>query len=410
MRKYIKKIGILWMILAIVFAGDITGMTGIKAEAATQEAGYSYSTNVLPTPSATTSTDSVTNPSNVPQEYQYDSIAGFRVADYSATTLSLQWTSLGNGTGYNIYRKSQYDADFVKIGTVANQQGASLSYKDTTFRRGISFTYKLVAYRTDNTTGTQIEGTSMTLTQKVELPTVTFSSVSRSGTKAKLTWKKVSGVNGYEIYRKNSGGSFKKTKTITNASTAKWTSTKVSKKKTTKYKVRAFVTYNGRKVYGSFSETLQTYTGSQQKLATKFKKLQKQYPNGKYWNHVGKSKYSSATITSKPCDHSTGNGLETCNHYNCPNGILGYQCYGFAWKMSDLLYGRSAKIKNFTGFSKCKAGDVIRYSGHSVIITEKHSNYVVVGECNYGNTCVIKWGRKVYSSELSGAVYSRRYR
>ena len=54
--------------------------------------------------------------------------------------------------------------------------------------------------------------------------------------------------------------------------------------------------------------------------------------------------------------------------------------------------------------------DVVRYSGHSVIITEKHGGYVVVGECNYGNTCLIKWGRKVSSAELAGAVYSRRYR
>ena len=77
---------------------------------------------------------------------------------------------------------------------------------------------------------------------------------------------------------------------------------------------------------------------------------------------------------------------------------------------NDLLYGRSAKIKNFTSYAKCKPGDVVRYSGHSVIITEKHGGYVVVGECNYGNTCLIKWGRKVSSAELAGAVYSRRYR
>ena len=78
--------------------------------------------------------------------------------------------------------------------------------------------------------------------------------------------------------------------------------------------------------------------------------------------------------------------------------------------MSDLLYGRSAKIKNFTGFSKCRMGDVVRYSGHSIIIVEKHSDYVITGECNYGNTCIIKWGRVVPNFELTGATYSRLYR
>lgn len=77
--------------------------------------------------------------------------------------------------------------------------------------------------------------------------------------------------------------------------------------------------------------------------------------------------------------------------------------------MSDLIFGRNAKIKNFKSFAKSKMGDVIRYSGHSVIIVEKHKNYIVAGECNYGNTCIIKWGRKIYKSELKNATYSTRY-
>lgn len=396
------------MILAIVLAGNVAGAS---ASTVTEEGAFSIHDNSLPTPSDVNAAQTIVEQFLVPEvEPQYDSITGFSALEYTTTSVTLQWTSLGNGTGYNLYRKSQYDSSFTKFGTVANKQGATLAYKDTAFRCGVSFTYRVVAYRTDTATGTQTESAYMEMTYKADLPKATLSSVKRSGTKAKIKWKKLSGITGYEIYRKNSGGAYKKTKTITNASTVSWTSKNVSKTKATKYKVRAYFVYNGRKLYGSFSEVLQTYTASQQKLATKFKNLQKKYPDGKYWNHVGKSKYSSTTITSKPCDHSSGNGLDTCNHYNCPNGILGYQCYGFAWKMSDLIYGRSAKIKNFTGFSKCKAGDVVRYRGHSVIITEKHGDSVVVGECNFGNTCVIKWGRVVKSSELAGAVYSRRYR
>ncbi len=88
--------------------------------------------------------------------------------------------------------------------------------------------------------------------------------------------------------------------------------------------------------------------------------------------------------------------------------MLGFQCYGFAWKMSDLIYGRKAKIEKFKSFSKCGMGDVIRYSGHSVIVMEKHKNYILVGECNYGNTCMIRWGRRVPKADLRGATYSRR--
>ena len=78
--------------------------------------------------------------------------------------------------------------------------------------------------------------------------------------------------------------------------------------------------------------------------------------------------------------------------------------------MSDLVYGETAKIKNFRSFDKCRMGDVIRYSGHSVFVTEKHKDYIVVGECNYGDTCMILWGRRIYRNELKGALYSSRYR
>ena len=173
--------------------------------------------------------------------------------------------------------------------------------------------------------------------------------------------------------------------------------------------MRAFVIYSGNSAYGSYSEEKLIYSSMNQRIAKKFKQLQKLYPDGRYWNHVGKAKYNSTTTTNKPCMHSTYDDISTCNHYSCPNGILGFQCYGFAWKMSDLIFGRNAKIKNFKSFAKSKMGDVIRYSGHSVIIVEKHKNYIVARECNYGNTCIIKWGRRIYKSELKNATYSTRY-
>ena len=71
---------------------------------------------------------------------------------------------------------------------------------------------------------------------------------------------------------------------------------------------------------------------------------------------------------------------------------------------------RNAKIKNHKSFAKAKVGDVVRCNNtHSVIIIEKHDDYVKVGECNIGDTCMIYWGRKMTKKELKGAVYSHRY-
>ena len=329
--------------------------------------------------------------------------------NYSATSLTLSWYGYGKIEGFHIYRSSDYEKDYTKIGSVKSNGDGKYTFTDKGFKRGIRFYYAVVAYSYD-TDGNETELGYVEGGYLLELPKTTLSSATRSGKKAVLKWKKVSSVSGYEIYKKASGSSYKKVKTINGNTTLSTTLSNLSTKKQYNFKVRAFIKYKGNMVYGSFGNEKIIYAKTDQKLAAKFKKLQKRFPNGRYWNHVGKKKYNSNTITSKPCHHASLNDLRTCNHYNCPNGILGYQCYGFAWKMSDLLYGRSAKIKNFTGFSKCRMGDVVRYSGHSIIIVEKHSDYVIAGECNYGNTCIIKWGRVVPNFELTGATYSRRYR
>lgn len=347
---------------------------------------------------------------NNDQESVYGYIYNLTYQAYTSTSLTLTWMSGGNNTGFHVYRKCKYDNDYKLLGTVANRQYGQMTFKDSTFVRGIEFTYRVVSYQMDEATGEEAELPSYASnTYLYKISQVKVTSAKRSGkTKAVLKWKKAAGVKGYEIYRKNSGGTYKRARRIGSRDTLKWTAGNLSGKKSTYFKVRAYVKYQGKYVYGEFSDTQTVVSLTNYTIVRKFAYLQKKFPSGKYWNHKGKSNWNSSTITNKPCVHY-GAVASSCNYYRCPNKVIGYQCYGFAWKMSDLIYGRKAKIKNFRSFGKCRMGDVIRYKGHSVIITEKYSSYVVVGECNAGNTCIINWGRKVYKSELSGALYSRRY-
>lgn len=337
-----------------------------------------------------------------------ETISLFQVEDYTKTYVKFSWFSDGDNDGFFIYRKCKYDDDYKKIGTVENLPYTTHYFQDDSFVPGIAFTYKVVAYSADDM-GNVTEGQSVSESIQVSVPKVKISSVKRSGGRAVVKWKKAARVSGYEVFAKTGNGSYKKMAAVTDGEKTEYTSGKASTGKTVKYKVRAFVTYNGEKLYGNFSAAKKICSIAVQQIINKFKQLQKKYPTGKYWNHVNKTKYNSTTVTTKPCMHLSLNDISTCNYYYCPNGILGYQCYGFAWKMSDLIYGKKAGIKTFKSFDKCKMGDVIRYDGHSVIITEKHKNYVVVGECNYGNTCRISWGREVYKSDLKNATYSRRY-
>lgn len=66
--------------------------------------------------------------------------------------------------------------------------------------------------------------------------------------KIKLTWKKVSGAAGYEIYQNN--------KKIADVKTTSYTKTKLTTGTKYSYKVRAYKTVDGKKVYSGYSKTV----------------------------------------------------------------------------------------------------------------------------------------------------------
>lgn len=407
MKKRLQAFCLFLLVISLVVSGNLGGVAAQAAD----NGVYLQDTENLP--GDTVQDDPVQDdpPQENPVQSQdaYDAISLVAIEDYSYSSLTLSWFSDGNNDGFIIYRKSKYDKGYKRLGFVQNIPYSTHYFEDSSFRPGITFTYRIVAYRV-NASGEITEGQKVSESVRVAIPKPVISSASRSGSRITLKWKKAGGVDGYQIFRKTGGNAFEKAATVSSGNMVSRTVDGLSSTKVVKFKIRSFVRYGGEYIYGPFSNVEIVHSAAIQKVINKFKKLQKQYPSGKYWNHVNRYSYSSTTVTNKPCRHISLDDISTCNHYYCPNGILGYQCYGFAWKMSDLIYGRNAKIKNFTSFKKCKMGDVIRYKGHSAIITEKHKNYVVVGECNYGNTCMILWGRRVHKSELKGAKYSRRYR
>lgn len=100
------------------------------------------------------------------------------------------------------------------------------------------------------------KGITLTVnTKKVSKPGKPSVTLKAGKKQVKVTWKKVSGAAGYEIYRstKKTKG-FKMIKTITSGKTLKYTNKKLKGKKAYYYKVRAYKKdFNGKKVYGSYS-------------------------------------------------------------------------------------------------------------------------------------------------------------
>ena len=104
----------------------------------------------------------------------------------------------------------------------------------------------------DPTTATN---NKVTQTIKTVLSRVTNLKVkNKKNKKAVITWKKVKNADGYQIYRATKkGGKFKKIKTVKGNRVVKYTNTKLKKNKKYYYKVRAYRTVKGKKVYSTFS-------------------------------------------------------------------------------------------------------------------------------------------------------------
>lgn len=249
----------------------------------------------------------------------------------------------------------------------------------------------------------------------VDLSVVSFEVKRVKSTVAKITWKRVKQASGYYILRSTSEDSgYKKIKTINGSKTTSYSNKKLKSGKVYYYKVQAFYKIGGNVYTTYMPDAKQVTTFKTQGIINKLKKLKKKYPDGRYWNHVGKNVKDNQDVTKittkYPCNHDgSQDGISsTCNYYHGKDNVIGYQCWGYASLLSDKLFG-NAKIKAHHSFSKAKVGDHVRYSGHSVLIIAKHKDYIEVTECNIGNTCIIKWGRKISRSALGYATYYTRY-
>ncbi|MCD7887369.1 MAG: leucine-rich repeat protein [Clostridiales bacterium] len=98
---------------------------------------------------------------------------------------------------------------------------------------------------------TNYNAASKTISITVQLNKTTISSLTNTSKGITVKWSKVTGASGYYVYRKTSGGSYSKIKTITSGSTVSYTDTAVKSKNGTTY------VYAVRAYFGS---TLGSYT------------------------------------------------------------------------------------------------------------------------------------------------------
>ena len=161
----------------------------------------------------------------------------------------------GNKVSYKLMSKKSTEKDWKQIYQMtADGSGKSVSYTVKSLATGTTYNYKVVPSVSVN--GKVYTGSeSLTRSVKPSLAKAKLIKVKRGKKKATLKFKKVVGANGYQIYYKDTKAKKAKKKLVkaSSKSTISKTVKKLKKGRTYTFKVRAYRTVNGKKVYGAWS-------------------------------------------------------------------------------------------------------------------------------------------------------------
>lgn len=124
-------------------------------------------------------------------------------------TTAINWTKIPGAQGYYIYRSSTQVGGYKLLKTVTN--GATTRYAYTGVKDGTTYYYKVIAYHIVKSKAVKSKASSPVEVIQKRLGKVEFI---RSDVKLgaiKVTWDKVSGAEGYYLYRSNTpDGGYKK--------------------------------------------------------------------------------------------------------------------------------------------------------------------------------------------------------
>lgn len=174
------------------------------------------------------------------------------ISDVKSTAynkVKVSWKEVKGVSKYEIYRATSKNGKYKKVKTITNPK--TTSWTDKKVKTGKTYYYKMKSVIQT----TKDEKSSFSKMKSAKCVPATPEISLKAGKKqVKVSWKKVSGTNGYEVYRATSkDGKYKKVKTIKKGNTVSYTDKKVSSGKKYYYKVKAYRTVNGKKVYSNYS-------------------------------------------------------------------------------------------------------------------------------------------------------------
>lgn len=162
--------------------------------------------------------------------------------------INLKWSKVSGATGYQVYVRSGNSGSWKKAETTAKNYAEVEDLKDAHV-----YSVRVRAYTKSG--GKVLYGSYSSVlkaTTDPEEPT-NVSIGSTSNKKAKIKWSAVPGADGYRVYKYNATAKkWEKVKTLTGTSY----NAAVSEKGGDKFRVRAYVVFDGKRFYGDASDTV----------------------------------------------------------------------------------------------------------------------------------------------------------
>ncbi len=165
----------------------------------------------------------------------------------TANGIMVSWNDVPGAQNYSIYRKKNKGA-WSQVKTVS---GNALSWTDTKLAADTSvYTYRVKAIAGSSSSAYSAEAST------ARVKAASLSSVTSTTKGITLKWKKVSGVNGYYIYRRTDGqGAWKYLRKISSAKTVSYTDTKAVQGARCYYQVRPYRVISRKTYVGGAANT-----------------------------------------------------------------------------------------------------------------------------------------------------------
>lgn len=176
-----------------------------------------------------------------------------KVAASTTSSIKLSWAKVEGATKYQIQRATALNGTYKTVKTTT-----SLSWNNTGLTAGKTYYYRVKAIAS-NTNANSVYSAKLKAKATIMAPALSKSATVTS-TSIKITWEKVTGANGYYVYRRpSSSNTWTKVKTITSGSTVTFTNKDI-KSGNYYYCVEAYKTVNGKKQVSLKSDPIRVRT------------------------------------------------------------------------------------------------------------------------------------------------------